>query len=50
MLAEAEEEGEPLLSGDVLDETARLPADHGIVGYDVVPPEEQGTTRSRSGR
>ncbi|KAI0256285.1 hypothetical protein BJV78DRAFT_1118237 [Lactifluus subvellereus] len=50
VLAEAEEEGAPLLFGDVLDETARLPANLGTVGYDVAPPEAQGTTRSRSGR
>jgi len=43
-------ENAPLLSGDVLDETARLPADLGTGGFDVVPPEGQGATRGRSGR
>jgi len=48
-VAEAESEDAPLLSGDVLDETARLPADLGTSGYDVVP-EGQGATRRQSGR
>jgi len=46
-LAEAEAEA-PLLSSDALEETARLPADLGTGGFDVVPPKGQGATRSRS--
>ena len=42
--------GAPLLSGDVLDEPARSVADLGTGGYDVEPPEVQGTTRSRTKR
>ncbi|KAH9083856.1 hypothetical protein EDB83DRAFT_2539043 [Lactarius deliciosus] len=34
---------------DALDETARLPADLGTSGYDVVPTETQGAGRGRSG-
>jgi len=48
-LAAADSEETPLLSGDVLDETARLPADLGTSGYDVVP-EGQGANRRQSGR
>ncbi|KAI0268769.1 hypothetical protein BC834DRAFT_820737 [Gloeopeniophorella convolvens] len=47
-LAEGDAEGAPLLSGEALDETARLPADLGTSGYDVVPQEAQRTTRSAS--
>jgi hypothetical protein len=50
VLAEAEEAGAPLLSGDVLDEPARSAADLGTGGYDVEPPEVQSTTRSRTRR
>ncbi|KAI9442501.1 hypothetical protein H4582DRAFT_1928802 [Lactarius indigo] len=43
-------EDAPLLSAtDALDETARLPADLGTSGYDVVPTETQGAGRGRSG-
>lgn len=45
----ADSEDAPLLSGDVLDETARLPADLGTSGYDVLP-EGQGATRRQNGR
>jgi hypothetical protein len=41
----AELEGAQLLSEDALDETARLPADLGTGGFDVVPPEGQGAIR-----
>ena len=37
------------LSDDALDETARLPADLGTGGFDVVPSEGQGTTRRQTG-
>jgi hypothetical protein len=50
VLAEAEEAGTPLLSGDVLDEPARSAGDLGTGGYDVEPPEVQSTTRSRTRR
>ncbi|KAH8993267.1 hypothetical protein EDB86DRAFT_3235009 [Lactarius hatsudake] len=44
------DEDAPLLSAtDALDETARLPADLGTSGYDVVPTETQGAGRGRSG-
>jgi len=43
------DEDAPLLSVDALDETARLPADLGTSGYDVVPTETQGVNRGRSG-
>ena len=39
-----------LLSGDVLDEPARSAADLGTGGYDVEPPEVQGTPRSQTRR
>jgi hypothetical protein len=48
--AEEAEEGAPLLSDDALDETARLPADLGTGGFDVVPPEGHGVTRRQSRR
>jgi len=44
-----ENEDAALLSADALDETARLPADLGTSGYDVVPTETQGASRNRSG-
>lgn len=46
-----EGESTPILSDDPLDETARLPADLGTSGYDVVPPGGQGhgVTRRQSG-
>lgn len=46
-----EGESTPILSDDPLDETARLPADLGTSGYDVVPPGGQGhgITRRQSG-
>ena len=46
-----EGESTPVLSDDPLDETARLPADLGTGGFDVVPPEGQGhgVTRRQSG-
>ncbi len=45
-----EGEDAPLLSAtDALDETARLPADLGTSGFDVVPTETQGASRGRSG-
>ncbi|KAI9456519.1 hypothetical protein BJY52DRAFT_550902 [Lactarius psammicola] len=45
-----EDEHAPLLSTtDALDETARLPADLGTSGYDVVPTETQGASHGRSG-
>lgn len=50
IVTEAEVENAPLLSGDVLEETARLPADLGTGGFDVVPQGGQGATRGRSGR
>ena len=50
VLAEAEEDGAPLLSGDVLDETGRYPANLSTIGYDVSPPDVQDTTRGRSER
>jgi drug/metabolite transporter (DMT)-like permease len=37
-----EGESTPIFSDDPLDETARLPADLGQGGFDVVPPEGQG--------
>ncbi|KAF8499731.1 hypothetical protein F5888DRAFT_1793747 [Russula emetica] len=54
VLIESEDlEGEntPILSDDPLDETARLPADLGTGGFDVVPQEGQGhgVTRRQSG-
>ena len=39
--AGVEDEDAALLSADALDETARLPADLGTSGYDVVPTETQ---------
>ena len=48
--AEVEDEDAALLSADALDETARLPADLGTSGYDVVPTETQGAGRNRSGK
>ena len=48
MFIAEDSEDAPLLSGDVLDETARLPADLGTSGYDVVP-EGQGYTRRQNG-
>jgi hypothetical protein len=48
VLAEAEEVGAPLLSGDVLDEPTRSATDLGTGGYNVEPPEVQGTPRSRT--
>lgn len=48
--AGVEGEDAPLLSAtDALDETARLPADLGTSGFDVVPTETQGASRGRSG-
>jgi hypothetical protein len=45
-----DDEDATLLSTDALDETARLPADLGTSGYDVVPTEtQQGAGRNRSG-
>jgi hypothetical protein len=44
-----DDEDAALLSADALDETARLPADLGTSGYDVVPTETQGAVRNRSG-
>ncbi|KAF8270274.1 hypothetical protein EI94DRAFT_1723208 [Lactarius quietus] len=44
-----ENEDAALLSADALDETARLPADLGTSGYDVVPTETQGASHNRSG-
>ncbi|KAI9511169.1 hypothetical protein F5148DRAFT_1325480 [Russula earlei] len=46
---EAESEDAPLLSGDVLGETARLPANLSTGGSDFVPPKGQGAIRGRSG-
>jgi hypothetical protein len=44
LIASEDQEGEstPIFSDDPLDETARLPADLGTGGFDVVPPEGQG--------
>lgn len=50
MFIESEDlEGEstPVLSDDPLDETARLPADLGTGGFDVVPSEGQGHNPTR---
>ncbi|KAH9058836.1 hypothetical protein EDB87DRAFT_1625632 [Lactarius vividus] len=48
--AEVGDEDAPLLSAaDALDETARLPADLGTGGFDVVPTETHGAGRGRSG-
>lgn len=47
--AGVEDEDAQLLSADALDETARLPADLGTSGYDVVPAETQGASRNRNG-
>jgi hypothetical protein len=46
-----EGESTPVLSDDPLDETARLPADLGTGGFDVVPSEGQrhGVTRRQNG-
>jgi hypothetical protein len=44
-----DDEDAPLLSADALDETARLPVDLGTGGFDVVPTETQGVSRTRSG-
>ena len=46
-----EGESTPVLSDDALDETARLPADLGTGGFDVVPSEGQryGVTRRQNG-
>ena len=52
MLIEAEEtevDGVLRLSDDALDETARLPADLGTSGFDVVPSEGHGATRRQTG-
>ncbi len=51
VLIDVEGEATPILSDDPLDETARLPADLGTGGFDVVPTEGQGhgVTRRRSG-
>jgi drug/metabolite transporter (DMT)-like permease len=48
LIADAEVEGAPLLSDDALDETARLPADLGTSGFDVVPQEGHGATRRQT--
>jgi len=46
---DVEGESTPIMIDDPLDETARLPADLGTGGFDVVPPEGHGATHRQSG-
>lgn len=41
-----EEEAEPLVAGDSLDETATLPAEMGRSGFDVVPEGQHAVKAS----